>query len=167
MGETLEVTGIPETLRALQQIEPKLKFKAINKAKAAAKPMAEAMASNFPGEPPLSGMGRGRDGVRWKGQPKLDIKYRNRAPKWYSGRSVSVWNLFSIYTPKGWGGVVQFDTAEGGSFGERLSRRWGAPSRAMWRISEQMRQDTAKAMAEAVDEVAKDVNKDLSKVKVY
>lgn len=146
-----QTIGVRETIRALQEIEPKLKNEAVREMKKAAKPLADAMKANFPSEPPLSGMVYGR--LAWRGQPVISTKYRSN-PR----RGRNEWTLLSLTTGKGYGAADLFDYANTGSLGANLSNRFGATSRAMWRVNDRAIQETEAAVLDAVKRVAAEHN---------
>jgi hypothetical protein len=153
-----QVTGVRETLNELAKLEPKLKFKAISKMKVAARPIVAAMEQNFPEEAPISGMARGK--FAWKGRPKLVVRYKGNPPKWYSSYQ-NVWNLISIRTPSNNHGAQMFDMSENGRFGKALTERYGHASRAMWRVDDTLKDETQKAILDAVEDYTREVNRRL------
>lgn len=61
-------------------------------------------------------------------------------------------------TPRGDISSVVYDTARNGKLGAQLTKRYGEPSRAMWRVDQQLKDDTQKAIIAALRDYTKYVN---------
>jgi len=149
------VYGVRETLAELRDLDKAVFFEAIKEIKKAAAPIQAAMQAGIPTDPPLSGMARGR--LAWNRNAKVDVQYGGR-----KDRRKDEWPLLRLRLNDG--GAAVFDMAGKVSrspFTERLTARFGRPSRAMWRPEEKMRREANEAVKDAIARAMKKVNANL------
>lgn len=145
---TPQVYGVRETMAELRELDKEIFFAAVREIKKAGQPLATAIDSNIPTEPPLSGMARGR--AAWK-KGKTAVEYGGR-----KRRDRDVWPLLRLRIKDG--GAVMFDTARNGNLGEQLTRRFGSASRAAWRPERQLQAATERAVLAAIEAASAKVN---------
>lgn len=157
MSTTPQVYGVRDTLAALKDIEPKLKREAMKSIRDAARPMAAMIETQIPTSAPLRGMDNdGRLG--WgRVSRKVTTKVGGRR-----SHSKDEWPLVSFALKSA--PLQLFDMA--GRKGrnhldEMLTPKFGPASRAAWRTEEPFREQTQRAILEAIKEMSKTVNKDL------
>jgi len=152
--QSTSVYGVRETLAELREMDKALFFEAVREIKKAASPLARAIESHIPSEPPLSGMARGR--LAWK-KAKVTVKYGGR-----KDRNKDEWPLLKLELKDG--AAVLFDMAgKNGSspFADRLSARFGGPSRAAWRPDRELQREAQEAVKDAIARAAKKINQQL------
>ena len=148
------VYGVRETLAELRELDKALFFEAVREIKKAAAPMAKELERGLPSEPPLSGMARGR--LAWR-KMKVTVKYGGR-----KDRSKDEWPLLKLELKDGAGQLFDMAGKNGSSpFSDRLSSRFGGPSRAMWRDSERLLAESSEAVLDAIARASEKVNKKL------
>lgn len=172
VNANIEVYGVRNALRELGQIDKKAKFKVINKVKAEAKPLIDQARSSYPNDPVLTDS---QGNVTWRPGGRLGYSKRTAdkgVQVQVGGRNFG--NAYSIITliqknP----GAAMFDIAglnngnsgKGGPRGEafikKLNDDYGKAQRGMWRNIRQIRELANKSMIDALDDVMKEVNKNL------
>lgn len=156
-----EVFGVQEVLKALADVEPKLKREAIKKIKMAAEPMRASIAGQIPGEPPLSGMkGGGRLGWDASGNRKVTIKYGGKR-----SRDKTEWPLVTIIAGGAAASMADMagrgssgKTAQGQALIDGLTAEGGSPSRTVWPTAESQLASVQAAVLAAVKEVSLETN---------
>jgi hypothetical protein len=164
-GIATEVTGVKETMRTLQQLEPALKREAIKKIKAAAEPLRGAIAARIPNDPPMSGWKTGGTSrLRWsKAGTKVTTRYGGR------GRGVNVWPLVSISLSGAAASVYDMagrrssgNGPQGQQFIANLNRH-GRASRAAWPPVESNLRAVQFAVVKAIEEVEDQLNREMGR----
>jgi hypothetical protein len=145
MKSTMQVQGIKETLRELNQIDPKLRRQITKEFKKIGAPVVQEAQNMVPQTPPLSGWGRvwQTPGSRFQMLPwddamarkMIDTKVSSKRPREYRGvvRDLAVVAIR-------WRGAVNtvFDmsrdpeTPQGAVMIDGLNNRYGRASRIMW-----------------------------------
>ena len=148
------VYGVRETLAELKELDKALFFETVRENKKAAAPMVKELERALPSEPPLSGMARGR--LSWR-KMKVNVKYGGR-----KDRNKDEWPLLKLELKDGAGQL--FDMAgKGGSspLADRLTARFGGPSRAMWRNTDRLLAESSEAVKDAIARASEKVNRKL------
>lgn len=155
----VEIVGVRETLAALAELDPKLRRQTLAEMRKAAGPMTAAISAAIPSSPPLSGMSRGR--LSWSASSrKATAKTGGR-----KSRELNSWPLLSVRV--GDGAASMADMAGRGSRGHSpsgarmigaLTSRYGAASRFAWPAAERTQGEVTKAVRDACDKAAADVN---------
>ena len=148
------VYGVRETLAELRELDKALFFETVREIKKAAAPMVKELERALPSEPPLSGMARGR--LSWR-KMKVNVKYGGR-----KDRNKDEWPLLKLELKDGAGQL--FDMAgNGGSspLADRLTARFGGPSRAMWRNTDRLLAESSEAVKDAIARASEKVNRKL------
>ena len=148
------VYGVRETLAELKELDKALFFETVREIKKAAAPMVKELERALPSEPPLSGMARGR--LSWR-KMKVNVKYGGR-----KDRNKDEWPLLKLELKDGAGQL--FDMAgKGGSspLADRLTARFGGPSRAMWRNTDRLLAESSEAVKDAIARASEKVNRKL------
>lgn len=152
---TTSVYGVRETLAELRDLDKAAFFEAVREIKKAAKPMQAAQEAGLPTDPPLSGMGRGR--LTWSGRARVEVKYGGR-----KDRRKDEWPLLKLALRDG--AAVVFDMAgkvTSSPFTQRLTGRFGGPSRAMWRPDDKIQAEADRAVRDAIGKAMRKVNANL------
>ncbi len=162
----VEVAGVADVLRELGRIDPELRKAAVATIKGALEPMAAAARVYVPGDPPLSGMARGRR-MAWRtGRVRSGIRATVSVKADRSGRiplarivqkdaAGAMWDMAG----KASGGV----TPAGRRMVAVMTQRNGAPSRAMWRPVAAYTSLTEESLRDAVAEVERVLNNELGR----
>ena len=163
--QTPQVYGVQETMRALREIEPKLRTEAIKTIKMAAEPLRAEVAGSLPTSAPLSGMDySGRLGWGARGSAKVMTKYGGRRSRdrdvWPLVRIVLTGAAASIWDIAGRGSSGH--TASGQAMISALNSRGGSASRTVWPTVEARLAAVQVAVLKAVRDVSAQVNKDLT-----
>lgn len=157
---TSSVYGVRETLAELRTLDKKAQLACVREMKAAAKPLAGKIASYLPHEAPLSGFDHmGRTG--WNRAEIWDVKIKYGGRK---RRNKDEWPLVSLRLESA--PAMIFDMAgrkNNNPLASKLSGRYGSASRAAWRPAEELLLETAKAIEEALEDVMKKMNQNLTK----
>lgn len=160
MKGTSSVYGVRETLAELRTLDRKAQLACVREMKSAAKPLADKIAAYLPHHAPLSGFDHlGRTGWNRADVWQVKTKYGGRKRK-----NKDEWSLVSLRIESA--PAMIFDMAGRGSsnlLASKLSARFGSASRAAWRPAEEMFRETAKAIEEALEKVAKEMNENLVK----
>ena len=154
MAAPTSVYGVRETLAELKELDKALFFETVREIKKAAAPMVKELERALPSEPPLSGMARGR--LSWR-KMKVNVKYGGR-----KDRNKDEWPLLKLELKDGAGQL--FDMAgKGGSspLADRLTARFGGPSRAMWRNTDRLLAESSEAVKDAIARASEKVNRKL------
>lgn len=152
------VYGVRETLKELRELDKKAQLACQREMKAAAKPLANRVASFIPTTPPLSGMNHlGRTGWHSADIWNVAIRYGGRKRK-----NKDEWNLISLRLETAQ--AVLFDMAgrkTTNRLASALNKSYGSASRAAWRPEKELFNDTAKTIKEALEKVTKEMNQNL------
>lgn len=179
---SIEVFGVRDALRELGSIDPKLRFKAIGKVKAASAEMLAAARENYPADGDLQ---ETLEGWSKKGRLGYSKSAVDRGVQvQVGGRSRG--NSYAVVTiiQKNAGGALfdiaglrdgskgvgstdrlgrQRDPQQSKAFLDTLNSAYGRAQRGMWRSIVKIRELSAGALMKALDEVAAEVNRKLVK----
>ena len=142
---SIEVTGLKETLRDLNKLDPALRREIGKDIRNVVKPVADTINSRLPGGAPLSGMNHGgRTG--WSRRKPVAVKLDTRKPRNYPSRPFrDIVSVVRVGTKDAPTAIVDMAGKAGGNqsraagprqrpnFAPALSARLGQPSRFMWR----------------------------------
>lgn len=164
---SIEVTGVKEALRELNSIDKQARRGITQRFRSIMKPMLDRGKQLVPREAPLSGFERywnprpgrqaGSSGggiLPWQefnDQRAIDAFVSGKKPKEYAG----VTRNLAAFGAR-WKGphAVLFDaTRRDTELGQRLTARWGQPSRAMWRAME----DTEPEVEDGIRDLINDI----------
>lgn len=152
------VYGVREALKELRSMDKKAQLACQREMKSAAKPLANKVASFIPTSPPLSGMNHlGRTGWHSADIWNVAIRYGGRKRK-----DANEWNLLSLRLETAQ--AVMFDMAgrkTSNRLASALSKSFGGASRAAWRPESELFNETSKAITDALEKVAKELNENL------
>jgi len=163
LSVNIQVTGIKETLRELQKLNPELRKAFNNQFKAILEPTVSDIKSRIPSEAPISGFERPyRKNGAWAGnkvQKGVKTKIDTRRPK---PGGLEVTTAFTIIQKTGWGAI--FDMAGKSSsnvLATNLGRRYGVASRSMWPAviahQDQIESDMSAITDDVMQAVAKEI----------
>jgi len=177
---TIELYGVREALRELQQIDPKLRYKAIAKIKAASGEMLQVAREQYPQNNDLQDV---MPGWSKKGRLGYDKTAVDRGVQVVvGGRSRG--NAYAIVTlvQKNAGGALfdiaglrngssgvgspdrlgrERDSSQSEAFLNNLTRAYGRAQRGLWRQVAKIRELATGELRRALDDVAGDVNRKL------
>lgn len=131
----VELQGTSEILNELGKIENRFRTAAVGEIKAALGPMVQGAQNFVPTKPPVSGMARGYlawDGafVRSKIRAKVNEKHRAEGKRlasvWFSDQAGALFDM---------AGKGNGNTPAGRRLIAGITKRYGAPSRVMWRAN--------------------------------
>jgi len=162
----IEVVGLKEALKELNQIENKLRRQVTTDFKKIMAPVVDDAKSRIPDNAPLSGMARS-----WKGNSGAELmawddsKVNKNLKAFTSGKKVRdtglgfVQNL-AVFGVR-WNGpqVTQFDQGRSGAMARQLSARYGSPSRLLWRAYEVKRLQVEQEVKDLASEVMRKVGR--------
>lgn len=154
----VELEGTTEILAELRKIDETLHTRALGQIKEALGPMVQGAQGFIPTSPPVSGMGRGY--FRWNGTDQRSSVKAKVAKK----RKDQTKRLATISLTNG--AAALFDMAGKGSgrtqSGRNLiagiTRRYGPPSRAMWKAQAIYMRLTEQSLLEARRQMEADLN---------
>ena len=163
---SLEVVGLKEALKELNQIDKKLRRQVTTDFKKIMAPVVDDAKSRIPDNAPLSGMSRswtsksGAELMAWD-----DTKVNKNLKAFTSGKKVRdtglgfVQNL-AVFGVR-WNGpqVTQFDQGRKGAMARQLGLRYGSPSRLLWRSYETKRPQVEQEIRNLVSEVMRKVGR--------
>lgn len=137
---SMEVVGLKEALKELNTIDKKLRRQVTKDFKQIMQPVIEEAVSRVPNQPPLSGMSR-----RWTGKSGSELmhweddKVKKNIKAFTSGKKIRDTGLgfkqnVGVFGLR-WNGpqATIFDMAQRGAISEKLTARYGTPSRLIWR----------------------------------
>ena len=172
---TLNVVGLKEALRELNSLDKKARRKVTQNFKKIVKPVVDEAKAKTPVAPPISGWGRkwtdkGRQLLPWDGtigQSYIKARLSTKQPKEYGGY---VRNLATFYVS--WSGAInaiydmagrrnQPATEQGRFMIAGLEAKKGKSSRVLWPAYEMNRQEVEKQMQLLIDDLMKQVNRNL------
>lgn len=156
----VSVQGVREALRDLRRVEPDLYWQCLKEIKDAAGPIVADIDAEFPAEGPTGFRHGGRTG--WGAAKPTVTQYGGRR----SGRMAraQVWPLLRVKIVDAPRQI--FDMAGAAEPGNKLDRGlqkggYGTASRAVWRVSEQVRREANRQMIEAMRKVTAKANRRL------
>lgn len=131
----VELQGTSEILNELGKIENRFRTAAIGEMKAALGPMVQGAQNFVPTKPPVSGMGRGY--FSWEGPfVRSTIKAKvNERRKGQTNRLASLWFSDQAGALFDMAGKGNANTAAGARLIAAITKRFGPPSRVMWRAN--------------------------------
>ena len=170
---SIEVTGLKETLRDLNKLDPALRREIGKDIRNVVKPVADTINSRLPGGAPLSGMNHGgRTG--WARRKPVAVKLDTRKPRNYPGRPFyDIVSVVRVGTKDAPTAIVDMAGKAGGSasrrapqfrrpnFATALSSRLGPPSRFMWRDIDNQVELVARELEPIMKRVEDEMNRDL------
>lgn len=132
----VELQGTSEILNELGKIENRFRTAAIGEMKAALGPMVQGAQNFVPRRPPVSGMARGyfmwddgadqRDSIRAKVNERRKGETNRLASLWFSDQAGALFDM---------AGKGNGNTEEGRRLIAGITKRYGPPSRVMWRAN--------------------------------
>jgi len=154
----VELEGTTEILKELRTIDETLHTRALGQIKSALGPMVQGARGFIPTTPPVSGMGRGY--FSWGGNEQRSSVKAKVAKK----RKGQTKRLATISLANG--AASLFDMAGKGSGNTQagrnliagITRRYGPPSRAMWKAQAIYLRQTELALLEARRQMERDLN---------
>ena len=159
----VKLEGGSETIRALRDLDPKLRRETRKNIRNAAKPLQSAAKALVPAETPMSGWTSGRYAFTGaaKAGVKTSISTRGR-------KSRTTWPLVTLKQTNAGGAVFDMagrrsngKTAQGRQFIANLRNRHGRASRSMWRAAEAELPNIRKNVEQAVEKAARLTNTEL------
>jgi hypothetical protein len=172
----IEVVGIKEALREINQISPAARREITKDFKRITKPVTDLARNRVPKEPPLSGWGRSwqTPGTRfqmlpWNSAPAqklIDAKVSGKRPREYAGQIRDLAVLIIR-----WRGTVNTlydmsqkpETPQGAVMIAALERRWGVASRNMWPAYEAKEDEVINAIRDQIEQVMDQVNRKINR----
>lgn len=174
-----QVKGLGETLRDLGKVEPELRRTLNREIRNVLKPLVTDINARIPSTPPLSGMAHnGRTG--WANRKTSIIKIDARRPRrnLNATSTATPVNVVRIVTRGAPVAIVDMAGKAGGSssrreqkyqrpnFSSALNSQLGTASRFMWRDIETSLGPTIAEMEKVVDDVVRQANRQLMKVRL-
>lgn len=161
----IQVTGIKETLRELQKLNPELRKTFNNQYKVILEPTVADIRSRIPSEAPLSGFERPykKNGPYMGGKVQKGVKTKIDTRKPKSDTGVVEVTAFAIIQRTGWGAI--FDMAGRSStsvLSTNLGRRYGVASRSMWPAVIAHQDQIESDMSKLVDDVMTAVSREIA-----
>lgn len=162
----IEVVGLKEALKELNQIDKKLRRAVTLDFKKIMEPVVTEAKDKIPDGPPLSGMKRS-----WKGKSGAELmswddnKVNKNLKAFTSGKKVRDTGLGFIQNVGvfgvRWNGpqVTQFDQGRNGAMARELSNRFGSPSRLLWRAWLYKRSQVEREIKDLVSDVMRTVGR--------
>lgn len=163
---TIEVVGLKEALKELNDIDKKLRRQVTKDFKEIMQPVLTEAISRLPSGPPLSGMARS-----WTGKSGAELmawddgKVQKNIKAFTSGKKIRDTGFgfkqniaaFGIR----WAGpqATQFDQGRKGALAAQLTRRYGSPSRLIWRAYETKRSEVEQGVKDLVSNVMRQVGR--------
>lgn len=177
MDGRLEVVGLKEALRELNQLNPSLRRFITKDYRQIVSPVIRAAKAKVPQDPPISGWGRnwktktGFQMTPWigsRGDDFIKAKVSGKKPREYAGRTTNL-AVFSI----AWTGAVNTlydlagrrsngDTERGAQMIRAIEARYGKASRVLWPAYEMNRDQVERGTADIVARVLREVNRKLA-----
>jgi len=155
----VELEGTTDILKELRTIDETLHTRALGQIKAALGPMVQGARGFIPTTPPVSGMGRGYfmwDGLDQRDSVKAKVAKRRSKGSTKRLATISLTNgaaaLFDM-SGKGSG-----NTQAGRNLITGITRRYGPPSRAMWKAQATYMRLTEQSLLEARRQMERDLN---------
>ena len=162
----IEVVGLKEALKELNTIDKKLRRQVTKDFKQIMEPVIQDAYSRLPSEPPLRGMK-----YSWKGQSGKEIMnwqpmmVRKNLKAFTSGKKIRDTGLgfkqnLAVFGIR-WGGTQAtiFDMARKGNLGRELTRKYGDPSRIVWKSYEAKQAEVEGEIKQLVSRVMRQVGR--------
>jgi hypothetical protein len=162
----MEVVGLKEALKELNQIDKKLRRQVTKDFKEIVQPVIQEAYSRLPVNPPLRGMK-----YSWKGQSGKELMHwqpmmvRKNLKAFTSGKKVRDTGLgfkqnLGVFGIR-WGGPqgTIFDMAKKGNLGRELSQKYGDPSRIVYRAYEVKQNEVEGQLKQLVSKVMRSVGR--------
>ena len=162
----IEVVGLKDALKELNDIDKKLRRQVTKDFKEIMQPVIDEAVSRLPNGPPLSGMARS-----WKGKSGAEImawddtKVQKNIKAFTSGKKIRDTGLgfkqnVGVFGLR-WNGpqATQFDQGRRGAMADQLTKRYGSPSRLIWRAYEVKRNDVEQQIKDLVSNVMRQVGR--------
>ena len=162
----MEVVGLKEALKELNDIDKKLRRQVTKDFKEIVQPVIQEAYGRMPVDPPLSGMK-----YSWKGKSGKEIMHwqsmmvRKNLKAFTSGKKIRDTGLgfkqnVGVFGIR-WGGTQAtiFDMARKGDLSQQLSRRFGEPSRVLYRAYEVKRPEVEGELKALVSRVMRQVGR--------
>ena len=156
----MEFSGLKDALAELNSIDKKLRRQITKDFKTIVQPVVGRAESMLPGGAPLSGMARS-----WKGKSGADImswmdgRVKKNIKAFTSGKKVrdapgGFKQNLGVFGVK-WAGpqATIADMAAKGVMGENLTKKYGPPSRVVWKAYEMMKEDIDRKVQDLVNKV--------------
>lgn len=177
LSGSMEVTGLKEALRELQQLNPQLRREITKEYKRITAPVIKTAKAKVPQAAPISGWNRkwttksGQQMTPWVGSVGnkfIKAKVSGKKPREFAGRMTNL-AVFSV----AWSGTVNTlfdlagrrsggDTEAGARMIRALEARFGKASRILWPAYEMNRAEVEKQTAELVKATLAATNRRLS-----
>jgi hypothetical protein len=171
---SVEVVGLKEALKELNEINPKLRRDVTKEFRKIVDPVIKTAKAKVPQEPPISGWGRkwttksGRQLTPWVGSigdDYIKAKVSGKKPREWAGRVTNL-AVFSV----AWSGAINTlydlagrkssgDTERGARMIRALEARHGKASRVLWPAYEMNREEVERQTAQIVEGVMGEVNR--------
>lgn len=163
---SIEVVGLKEALKELNDIDKKLRRQVTKDFKKIMEPVIQESYARLPTEPPLRGMK-----YSWKGQSGKELMnwqpmmVRKNLKAFTSGKKVRDTGLgfkqnLAVFGIR-WGGPqgTIFDMASNGNLGRELTRKYGERSRIVWRVYEMKQAEVERQIKDLVADVMRQVGR--------
>ena len=174
----IELVGLKEALKELQDIDKKARRKVTSDYKRITKPVVDAAKQRIPQQAPLSGWNRTwKPSTNFQALPwstaiatsMISQKVSGKKPREWAGRVTNLavftvaWkgSINTIYDMAGRRG--NGDTERGGRMIRALEARYGKASRVLWPAYEMNREEVERQTLELVEEVMRAVNRNMVK----
>lgn len=162
----MEVVGLKEALKELNEIDKKLRRQVTKDFKEIVQPVIQEAYGRLPVEPPLRGMK-----YSWKGQSGKELMnwqpmmVRKNLKAFTSGKKIRDTGLgfkqnVGVFGIR-WGGTQAtiFDMAQKGNLGRELTRKYGEPSRVVYRAYEVKQAEVEGQLKDLVSRVMRQVGR--------
>ena len=166
-----EVKGVREALRVLGKLDKEQRKEAVKELRLAGAPLVEIARSEYPLQPPLSGMAR-RSRLQYQPgrvRQQVGIKVggkqppsRDRYPVVTLQQGNAAGQLFSMAGMRN-NARSRATNAGQRQFSDLLASRWGKPQRGMWRQVRAIRALSTTSLNAAANDVMARANRELAK----
>lgn len=175
MNVTIEVAGLKDVLREINQIDRKARLEITRNFKKIGAPVVNEAKANVPQEPPISGWGRawktksGFQMLPWNGDPAtklIDVKVSGKKPREFNDR---IYDLAVLAIR--WRGTVNtlfdlasdYKTPQGRNMVAGLNREHGRASRVMWPAWERKGDEIEDAIKDEIERIMLMVNRNINR----
>lgn len=154
----VELDGTAELLSELGKVENRFRTAALGEMKAALGPMVQGAQNFIPTQAPVSGMARGY--FRWNGSAvKRTVRAKvNERRRGQPNRLASIWLADPAGSLFDMAGKGNGNTPAGRRLIAGITKRYGAPSRVMWRAQAVYMRQTEQALLKARDNMEQTLN---------
>lgn len=162
----IEVVGLKDALKELNEIDKKLRRQVTKDFKKIMEPVIKEASDRLPNGPPLSGMARS-----WKGKSGAELmhweddKVEKNIKAFTSGKKIRDTGLgfkqnVGVFGIR-WTGpqATLFDQGRKGAMADQLTRRYGSPSRLIWRAYEVKQIEVEQQVKDLVSDVMRQVGR--------